>query len=66
MTVTSPSSISSALTRLGLAEENPGAFAGEWFEPSGKVVHSLNPATGEPIAAVHEVLERRLRARRRR
>jgi aldehyde dehydrogenase (NAD+) len=55
MTVTSPSSISSALTRLGLAEENPGAFAGEWFEPSGKVVHSLNPATGEPIAAVHEV-----------
>ncbi len=54
MTATSPSAVSAVLSRLGLAEENPGAFAGEWFRPTGKIVQSLNPATGEPLAAVAE------------
>jgi aldehyde dehydrogenase (NAD+) len=57
MTVTSPlpaSAASALLSRLGIAAENSGAFAGEWLRASGKVVHSLNPATGEVLASVTE------------
>ena len=54
MTVTSPSSASALLSRLGIAAESSGAFAGEWIRTSGKVVHSLNPASGEVLAAVTE------------
>jgi len=40
------------LTALGLGAENPGAFDGEWIETRGERIESLNPATGEPLAAV--------------
>src|SRR5690348_272855 len=40
------------LAALGLEAENPGAFDGEWIETRGERVESLNPATGEPLAAV--------------
>ena len=52
MTVLSPSAVSAALSRLGLAEDNPGAFDGAWIETRGPRVESLNPATGEPLASV--------------
>jgi aldehyde dehydrogenase (NAD+) len=40
------------LDALGLEAENPGAFDGTWIRTHGERVESLNPATGEPIAAV--------------
>jgi aldehyde dehydrogenase (NAD+) len=40
------------LASLGLAAENHGAFDGGWIATSGERVESINPATGEPIAAV--------------
>ncbi len=46
------------LHALGLEDDNPGAFAGEWIATSGPRVESLNPATGEPIAAVRLATER--------
>ncbi len=55
MTVTSPTAAAGVLSRLGISDTNSGAFAGEWIQPSGKHFLSLNPATGEPIATVHEV-----------
>jgi acyl-CoA reductase-like NAD-dependent aldehyde dehydrogenase len=54
MTVTSPSSVSPLLDRLGLTPECSGAFAGEWLKASGKLVESVNPATGETIGSVVE------------
>ncbi len=53
MATTTVSSLSSTLLALGLEAENPGAFDGSWIETSGPRVESLNPATGEPLAAVH-------------
>jgi len=41
------------LSALDLEAENPGAFDGQWLPTSGERVESLNPATGEPIAAVN-------------
>jgi len=55
MTVAPPSSVSSLLSRLGLEAENPGAFDGTWIPTHGKRYESINPATGEPLAVVHEV-----------
>jgi aldehyde dehydrogenase (NAD+) len=52
MTVHTDASVAQLLQRLGLAEENPGAFDGAWIATRGERVESLNPATGEPIAAV--------------
>jgi L-aminoadipate-semialdehyde dehydrogenase len=52
MTVDTQSSVSRILDSLGIAAENPGAFDGEWIRTHGESVESLNPATGEPIAAV--------------
>ena len=40
------------LAALGLDAENHGAFDGTWIHTHGERVESLNPATGEPIAAV--------------
>ena len=54
MTVASPSDVSSLLSRLGLAEENSGAFAGSWLATTGPRVESINPATGKAIAAVRD------------
>src|SRR4029079_11414135 len=52
MPATTTDSISSTLEALGLESENPGAFDGTWIETSGPRVESINPATGEPLAAV--------------
>jgi aldehyde dehydrogenase (NAD+) len=52
MTVETAPQAESVLRALGVEEENPGAFAGEWLPTAGKRVESVNPATGEPIAAV--------------
>jgi aldehyde dehydrogenase (NAD+) len=40
------------LAALGLADRNPGAFAGEWLDTGDTEVTSINPATGDPIATV--------------
>jgi L-aminoadipate-semialdehyde dehydrogenase len=40
------------LADLGLADDNPGAFAGSWIDTGGETIASLNPATGEPLARV--------------
>jgi len=52
MPVTTEHSVASTLEALGLASENPGAFDGSWIETSGERIESINPATGEPLAAV--------------
>jgi aldehyde dehydrogenase (NAD+) len=49
---THASKIARILDSLGLEAENPGAFAGEWIQTRGERIVSINPATGEPIAAV--------------
>jgi len=54
MTVASSVDVPALLSRLGLAAENSGAFAGEWIPTSGKKVDSVNPATGEVLASVVE------------
>ncbi len=54
MTDPRTSSASDLLARLGLADQNRGAFAGEWLQTSGKVVDSINPATGERLGSVTE------------
>jgi aldehyde dehydrogenase (NAD+) len=55
MSVTSPSAVSNVLSRLGLAEENSGGFAGQWLPAHGKRYESLNPTTGEVLGVVREV-----------
>jgi aldehyde dehydrogenase (NAD+) len=52
MTVTTANRVDEVLEALGIKPENPGAFDGSWIETHGERVVSLNPATGEPIAAV--------------
>jgi aldehyde dehydrogenase family 7 protein A1 len=39
------------LKKLGLEEENPGVYNGQWFG-SGALQTSINPSTGEAIARV--------------
>jgi aldehyde dehydrogenase (NAD+) len=46
------SSVTRILDSLGVEAENPGAFDGEWIQTHGERIESVNPATGEPIAAV--------------
>jgi aldehyde dehydrogenase (NAD+) len=46
------SSVSRILRSLGVEAESHGAFDGEWIETHGERIESLNPATGEPLAAV--------------
>lgn len=41
------------LKELGLKEENPGVFTGEWGG-NGNIVDSINPATNEVIARVRQ------------
>ena len=55
MTVSTSTLVSSVLSRLGLEAENPGAFDGSWIQTRGKRQESINPATGEVLAVVHEV-----------
>ena len=44
--------MSDLLTRLGLSSENNGAFCDGEMQTTGRVVQSINPATGEVIASV--------------
>ncbi len=52
MTVQTRDKTHSLLAELGIEAENPGAFDGAWIDTSGPLITSVNPATGEPIAAV--------------
>jgi aldehyde dehydrogenase (NAD+) len=40
------------LEALGLGDQNPGVFAGEWLQGTDGTIEVLNPATGERIASV--------------
>ncbi len=51
MTVDTTTSTEALFRRLGIEAENPGAFDGSWIETSGERFESINPATGEPLAA---------------
>jgi aldehyde dehydrogenase (NAD+) len=46
--------LAALLATLGIADDNPGAFDGEWIETHGKRVDSMNPATGQRIASVRK------------
>ncbi len=52
MTVAIENDLSQLLASLGLAEDNPGAFCGEWIETGGPPIDSINPATGELITSL--------------
>jgi len=52
MTLDTTAPTDSLLESLGLEAENKGAFAGEWMDTGGKLLESVNPATGETIATV--------------
>jgi len=49
-----PSSLGTAelLARLGIEAENSGVFAGSWLPAHGERIESIDPTTGEAIAAV--------------
>jgi len=47
----------SVLAALGLEADGPGAFAGTWIDTTGERIESIDPATGEPIAAVRTASE---------
>ena len=40
------------LADLGIADQNSGAYAGEWLATTGASLDTFNPATGERIASV--------------
>ncbi|MEO0480120.1 MAG: aldehyde dehydrogenase family protein [Planctomycetota bacterium] len=42
------------LKTLGIQDQNPGAYAGEWIQTSGDTLASLSPATGHTIASVND------------
>ncbi len=52
MTVQTGPATAGILKALDLGADNPGAFDGRWIETTGERVESINPATGEAIAAV--------------
>jgi len=45
--------MNSLLQRLGLADENPGVFSGEWIG-SGTVTQKISPIDGKVVATVRE------------
>ncbi len=51
MTIAIEPKVAQVLDSLGIEPENPGAFAGEWIQTTGERIESLNPATGEALAA---------------
>jgi len=57
MTVDTQTSPTDLLRRLGIAEQNPGAFCGTWLDCSGEPLESRNPATGEILASVRTIGE---------
>jgi aldehyde dehydrogenase (NAD+) len=42
------------LARLGIRDRHPGAANGEWLDPKGPELASVNPATGETIGTVRQ------------
>jgi aldehyde dehydrogenase (NAD+) len=44
------------LAKLGIEQENPGAFCGEWLG-SGKVLESVSPIDGKVLATVRQCTE---------
>ncbi len=52
MPVETASQTTEVLRRLGIEDDNPGAFNGAWIATTGEPVESLNPATGETLARV--------------
>ncbi|MDX1503216.1 MAG: aldehyde dehydrogenase family protein [Thermoanaerobaculia bacterium] len=52
MTVMSDRDTAETLSALGIEPTNPGVFAGVWREGSGPRLESIDPTTGELIAAV--------------
>ncbi len=59
VTTMSETTISAVLKRLNLGKENPGAYLGDplagnkgWSTSRGRAITSINPATGQAIAAV--------------
>ena len=55
MTVDTQAPAIDVLRRLGIQEQNPGAFCGSWLETTGEPLESRNPATGEVLASVRTV-----------
>ena len=51
---TLPDQTAQLLASLGLERENAGACAGSWLPTRGALLESINPTTGEPIAAVRQ------------
>ncbi|MEM7355612.1 MAG: aldehyde dehydrogenase family protein [Acidobacteriota bacterium] len=49
-----PTQAPAFLAELGIEAENSGAFDGSWIDTGGELVHSINPTTGEAIAAVRQ------------
>ncbi len=55
MTVATATETDTAFLReLGIEPTNSGAFAGSWIDAGGELLESINPTTGEPIAAVRQ------------
>src|SRR5689334_3738547 len=42
------------LARLGIRDRHPGAAHGEWLDPKGPDLASVNPATGETLGTVRQ------------
>ncbi len=51
---TSDMDTQAVLAELGIESVNPGAFDGTWIATGGELLHSVNPTTGESIAAVRQ------------
>ncbi len=54
MTAVTTTHKETVLRNLGIEAENDGAFDGSWIATRGDLVESVNPATGETIAAVRQ------------
>ncbi len=52
MTVAIENDVSQLLASLDIAEDNPGAFCGEWIATNGPKIDSVNPSNGKTIASV--------------
>ncbi len=46
--------VESLFAELGIEAENPGAFDGSWIDTGGELIESIDPTTGEPLAAVRQ------------
>jgi aldehyde dehydrogenase (NAD+) len=42
------------LSRLGLDDVNPGAYAAGWIDTNGDLLTSYDPTTGEAIASIKQ------------